>query len=336
MDTRKKVVTTSLEEDFEAIGLPINEHEQGRLSGVLTEDTDESLLNLSEADKAKKCPKCGKEYTGEKCIECGYSMQEDVDDAIDGPIVTRELMERVGNLPFENFEENDFDDLLDALKMKALPEGDEELKGIAEEVVKKIISEKIGSRVRRHKARSMGKKVSFQCGIGFRTDPKDPSGKRCVRAAVAAGGKGKLTKEARKKRLWGRGGKGMHSKKISARWSARRPRRESSEGLISPFAAELAALTEGYSEVNESVRDEVMGRVGRIFRLMHEEFNDPSVTEIYEGIFEELGESWEAGRLDEEVMDADDFIAEIKPALSLIMKSLDRIDRIDNGEAGEK
>lgn len=330
MDTRKKVVTTTLEEDFEKIGLPLDEAEQNGLSGILTEDVTEGA---PEPKKAQKCPKCGKEYTGEKCLECGYSMKEDVDDAIDGPLVTRELLERVSNLPFENFEEQDFDDLLSELKLKALPEEDEELKGLAEEVVKKILDEKVGVRMRRFKAHGMGRNVSFQCKKGFRTDPGDPTGKKCIRSAIAVGGKGKLTKEGRKKRLWGRSGMGARSKKISKRWSARRPRRESAEGLISPFAAELASLTEGSTEVNENVRDEVMGRIGRIFRLLHEEFTDPSVTEIYETVFEELDESWESGRLDEEVMEAEDFIAELKPALSLIMKSVDRVDRIDSGES---
>jgi hypothetical protein len=314
MDTRKKVITTTVEEDFKAIGLPLNEAEQGMLGGVLTEDVGTPLTypQGGQADQEQR-------------------QQEDV-DPIDGPVVTRELLERVSNLPFENFEEGDFDELLEALKAKTLPEDDEELKTMAEGVVKKILDEKIGVRTRRHKAHSMGKKVSFQCGPGFRTDPKDPAGKRCVRSVVAVGGKGKLTREERKKRLWGRSGQGMHSKKVSARWAVRRPRRESSEGLISPFAAELAALTEGTSEVSESARDEVMGRIGRIFRLLHEEFLDPSVTEIYENIYEELDEAWEAGRLDEEVMEPEDFVREVKPALSLIMKSLDRLDRIDKGE----
>jgi hypothetical protein len=328
MDTRKKVVTTTIEEDFKAIGVPLDEDEQAGLSGILTEDGADPIGEGGEPPKAKTCEKCGKADSTEKCA----CVKEDIDDAIDGPLVTKELLERVSNLPFENFEEKDFDDLLAELKTKALPEGDEELKTMAEEVVKKILDEKIGTRMRAHKARSMGKKVRFQCGPGFRTNPADPTGKQCVRAAVAAGGKGKLTKEQRKKRLWGRSGKGMHSKKVSARWAARRPRRASPEGLLRPFAAELAALTEGTSEVQESVRDEIMGRVGRIFRLLHEEFLDPSVTEVYENVFEELDEAWEAGRLDEEVMEVEDFIAEVKPALSLIMKSLDRLDRIDNGE----
>jgi hypothetical protein len=318
MDTRKKTVTTTLEEDFKEIGVVLDPTEQAGLSGILTEDGDEPN------------PTAPLEYveTPEE-ISAGTSVEENENDPIDGPIVTRELLERVSKLPFENFEESDFDELLDELKTKALPDGDDELREMAETVVKKILDEKVGTRMRRAKSHSMGRKVSFQCGIGFRTDPNDPTGKRCVRAAVAAGGKGKLTKEARKKRLWGRGGKGMHSKKVSARWRARR---ESVDGLISPFAAELASLTEASAQEQESVRDEIMGRIARIFHMLHEEFLDPAVTEVYENVYEELDESWEAGRLDEEVMESEDFIAEVKPALNLIIKSLDRLDRIDKGE----
>lgn len=336
MDTRKKVITTTLAEDFKSIGVPLDEGEQANLSGSLNEDQqfDEEFPPKKngddEDDDKKKCPKCKKGMKNGKC-ECGYSMKEDMDDAIDGPLVTRELLERVSNLPFENFEENDFDELLDALKLKALPEEDTELRGLAEEIVKKILNEKVGILKRKFKKHSMGKIRVRQCEPGKRTDPSDPSGKRCIRSAQAVGGIGKLTREGRKKRLWGKGGKGAKSKRITGIWAPRR-KKSRSEGLISPFAAELAALTEGAVEVSENVRDEIIGRVSRVFRLLHEEFSDASVSEVYENVFEDLHEAWEAGRLDEEVMESGDFIAEMKPALSLIMKSLDRLDKIDGGE----
>jgi hypothetical protein len=57
---------------------------------------------------------------------------------------------------------------------------------------------------------------------------------------------------------------------------------------------------------------------------------DEAVTRVFGDAYEAVEASWEAGRLDEDIMDEDEFMAEIKPVLTLIHKSLDRIQ----GEGG--
>ena len=48
--------------------------------------------------------------------------------------MTTELFERIQGLPFENLTEDDCDELLDGLKAKELPEGDEALSTLAEDL----------------------------------------------------------------------------------------------------------------------------------------------------------------------------------------------------------
>ena len=97
----------------------------------------------------------------------------------------------------------------------------------------------------------------------------------------------------------------------------------------------MGALLEGEDgRENLNVRDEIIDRVGTIFDLLIEEFNDNDVTSVLAEAYEPLLDSWTGGRLDEDVMEHDDFIAEVKPVVALITKSLDRIDREDRGELG--
>jgi hypothetical protein len=323
---KEKVVRTTLQEDFERVGLKADIEHLGEMGGAPPLEAPPAEENLGTA---KKCEKCGKEYKGEKCL-CSKKV-EGVDDPFDGPLVTKELLERIGNLPFENFEESDFDDLLNALKEKELPEGDEELATLAEAIVQKILDEKIGIRQRRHKARSMAKgKPRFFCQPGYRKAPGDETGKRCVPAHQAvAGGMGGLKREGRVKKRRSRSGKGKRSERISKRWAARR------EGVVSPFAAELAALHEGDShDEPKDVRDEILGRVEHILEMLSEEFLDNDVAAIFAEAYEPLMDAWEGGRLDEDVMEHEDFIAEVRPVLALITKSLDKIDREEKGESG--
>ena len=83
-----------------------------------------------------------------------------------------------------------------------------------------------------------------------------------------------------------------------------------------------------------TVRDELLDRVGSIVEMLSEEFVDEAVTRIFEAAYEPVAASWEAGRLDEDVMDEDEFIAEIKPMLTLIHKSLGKIGA--EGELGNE
>lgn len=344
----KKVVHTSLKEDFDKLGIPaISLTEQAHLGGIpLTEDKGK----LPAEEGKELCPECKSEIKEGKCTKCDYRMKsEDASDddtgegegeggstnegvdPLDSDTVNAEMFEAIMALPFDELQAEDVDELLEALKEKAMPEdASDELKGQAEQVVDFLL-EAVAKKTRRSKAGSMAKKASFQCPPGTRKDPKDPGGRRCVRAAKAAGGAGKLAKTARKKGRWSKSGKGKTSGRKSSRWAARRG--ESVESVQSPFALELAGLMEDTQEQEaKTVRDELLERVGNVMELLSEEFLDEAVTRVFEEAYELVEASWDAGRLDEDVMDEDEFIAEIKPVMTLIHKSLVRIQ--GEGELG--
>lgn len=360
----RKIVSTSLEEDFKALNITnFSEAEQCVLGGVsLTEgeegdekpDTDHEL---SEGKGKKvKCEDCGEMYDeGGKCKckqsdkEASESSEEDdnADDSDDNdetsedddkggkqeestdPFatddVTMAMFDAIMDLPYDDMEEGTVKDVLDGLAKKNLPEDAEEpLKLRAEEVVKHLLGEVAAKKTRRHGAGKMSKKATFQCPQGTRKDPENP--KRCVRAAKAVGGAGALAKEGRKKKKWAKTGAGKKSSKKSSRWAARRE-----DVNISPFAMELASLVEDVSEEKLTVRDDIIGQMSRIFDLLHEEFLDETVSEIFSEACEDVFTSWENGRLDEDLMSEDEFMSEIKPLLTLIHKSLGEIYGDDGG-----
>jgi len=341
METR--TVRRTLEEDLKKIGLTdVDVKKQLHLGGVVTESDDSKSKkcegkDCEKSDEDNSCPECGTEMEDGVCPECGYEVEYDdeMDDTeesrrhpLDSKVVNESMFDAIMDLPFENLEAEDIDAVLNGLKMKVLPNrAHESLKNRASEVVDFLVSEAVAKRTRKAKAGSMAKKAVFQCPPGTRKDPNDPNGRRCIRAAKAAGGAGKLAKQSRKKAKWMKSGAGKVSSRKSARWAARRG--ESDESL---FALELKGLMEDVQSQNESVRDELLDHIGNIIELLSEEFNDEAVTRVFEDACESLDSSWEAGRLDEDVMDEDEFIAEIKPVLTLIHKSLDRIQ--GNGGLG--
>jgi len=350
---RKTVITTSLDEDLKDLGLTLPDDQQAALSGILTEG-DEGQEEGCDTPGEKKRSKGkgrgeargdGKGPIGVPVGEKGEGDEgEDEDegdedgkkgkkegkkesiDPLDGPDVTPELFERIMGLPFDNLEAEDVEEILERLKQKNLPKGDEALRESAEKVVKYLMQEVAAKRTRRFKGGKVSKKKSFQCPPGTRQDPKNP--RRCVRAAKAAGGAGELHRERRKKKLWGRTGTGKKSERKSERMAARRPTKKES------FALELGAILEERTEDTMTVRDELMERVQRIFVMLCEEFDTEAVTEIFEEAFEPLGVAWDSGRLDEDVMEAPEFMGMIEPALALIHKSIERLDREDKGDLG--
>ncbi len=355
MITRK---VKSLDEDLRSLGL-IAEGEEVNSSLLGEESTEEAVAEDDDAEEsveeAKKpacegddCPKADDEEEEEKEEKDEEkeegAKEEDVedleidmldeDDALDSDNVNMEMLNAISELPISEMDTDDIADVLEALKEKNLPEGDEVLAERAEEIVDVLVAEAVAKKTRRSKAGSMAKKASFQCPQGTRKDPKDPGGRRCVKAAKAAGGAGKLAKEGRKKARWSKSGGGQKSQKKSARWAARREDVE-----LSPFAAELAGLLENDDIQVESVvtiRGEIIDRIGSIMEMLHEEFLDENVTSVMEGVYEGVVEAMDEGRLDENTMGEDDFIAELKAPLQLIAKSLGQIEQNEGSELGNE
>jgi len=299
-------ITSTLNEDFDALGINrMSVRDQAKLSGTpLTEEDEGFDLDLDADEDDSDLDSVGEGY-----------------DPLEDPDVNFELFESIMALPFESMDEDDVNEIIEALKEKNLPDdASDELKERAEEIIDHLL-EVVGKRIRRARAGKMSKKKSIQCPEGTRKDPKDKSGRRCVRAAKAAGGAGKLKKMARKKKRWSKSGLGKKSARKSSRWAARRE-----DVNVSSLALELNSLVEDVQSEKETVRDDIMESVANIMLLIHEEFLDDSVTEVLVNTYESIDAAWESGRLDEDVMDEDEFIAEIKPALMLIHRSMDKIE----------
>lgn len=295
-------VKRTLEEDFAALGVPI-ETIQGAHSGA----TDDTAVDDTAGDEAD------------------VQVEDVENDPIDGIYVTKELFDRIEALPFDEMEESDYEELLAELAEKELPDGDDDLREQAERVVV-TLKEGVANRQRRFKGGSTARKVSFQCPQGQRAVSTGGGRPQCRPAHIAAGGMGKLRKEGRKKKKWSRGGKGQMSKLKSGRVDKRRGAMRGEE-VVSPLAMELMQVSESTNDdMNISVRDEIVERIANIMGFLSEEFMDESVTKIYEDAIEEMVDSYDAGRLDEDVMDENEFIAELEPVISLITKSLEKIE----------
>jgi hypothetical protein len=299
--TRQRMKTT-LEEDFSALGIKMNTGRSVKMSGIIEEDKDDSP---QEPEK---------------------DLDED-NDPFDGEYVTNELFDRIEALPLDDLEEDDIQKVLDGLSEKKIPDTNVDILERAEKIVT-ALKEAKATRQRRFKGGSTSRKMSFQCPLGQRAVPGMPG--HCRPSHIIVGGQGKLAKEARvKEKLKTRKGSiyKQRRKKVEKRRKGLR-----SEENMSPFAQELLQLSEDISrEESKSLRDEIVERIVNIVDFLKEEFNDKTVVDIYEESIASVFDMYEAGRLEEDVMDDEEFIAELNPVLTIISKS---INKLDDGELG--
>lgn len=303
-----KSIKTTLEEDFQALNMNISADNSVKMSGIINEELDDTKKDKPE--------------------EQNNNLEEE-QDPFDGEFVTNELFDRIEALSLNDLEEEDIQKILDGLANKKIPDGDDDILKRAEVIVA-ALQEGKATRQRRFKAGSTARRLSFQCPPGMRAVSKDGGVPICRPSHVVAGGMGKLAKEGRKKKKWRRGGKGVVSQMRSARAEKRRVglRRENN---ISPFAEELLQISEDISTSARSVRDEIIERIVNIIELLNEEFMDEAISDIYTEAVDSVIDTYEAGRLEEDVMNDEEFIAELNPILTIISKS---INRLDDGEQG--
>lgn len=313
---KTKLVGTDLSEDLKALGVP----------GMTEESMARIALGPSLSEQAK--PKDDEEPEEEPEDDDEEEYDESKHDPFDGPFVTKALFDCIMDLPFESLDGDQIDLVIEGLKAKKVPKNVDGIAEQAELVARKLMDEAVAKRTRRARAHSMSKKASYQCPPGMRKDPGDPSGKRCIRSVQAAGGAGKLAKIKRKSKKWARSGAGAKSKRISKRWAERRPEKQTSD-----FAVELEHLLGESQEQVGSVRDEILCRIDSIVEMIVGEFDDAAVLAVFNEAIEPVAASYEGGRLDEDVMTADAFLAELRPVMALISKSLDRMERSDLGNA---
>ena len=310
---------TTLQEDLEQLGI-----KSDVIIGNIRATPSGELDEPDEPDEPDQEEDQDSDHEEEKEVD------ESSDDPIDGIYVTKELFDRIETLPFDSMEESDFEELLDELAEKKLPEGDDELREQAERVVI-LLKESAPKRGRRFKKFSMAKKMSYQCEPGKRAVYEKGNPKpRCLPSHIVVGSQGKINKEARQKVRKARFGKGKRSKQKSTNiWGPRREKFKK-EDMMSPLAQELMQVSESIEDSVIGIRDDIIDRCVNIIGFLAEEFQDAAVTQIYEDAIENMLDAYDVGRLDEDVMDGSEFIAELEPVVSLITKSLENLEKMED------
>jgi hypothetical protein len=308
-------IGTTLEEDFQSLGM-LTTQRSAEMSGILGEDKED------DSDSSGN--------TGDILEENSDVVNED-DDAIsfDGEYVTKELFDRIEALPLDTIDEDHLNQILDGLSSKKIPEDDAGILEQAERVVN-ALKEGVASRQRRFKAGSTARKISFQCPKGQRAVSTGGGRPVCRPSHIVAGGMGKLSKERRKKKKWSRSGHGTMSQMKSTRVERRRTGLRSEDSkmdeTMSPLALELMQISESVSGSSITVRDEIIERIINIIDFLNEEFCEDTIADIYTEAVDSIIDTYEAGRLEEDVMDDDEFIEELSPILNVITKSINRLD----------
>lgn len=316
---KTKLVSESLSKDLAALGVPgLTEASMVRVA--LGSGLSESLTEGCKGGKGGRpaeddvCPECGEDPCvcddEESTDDEGEDYEEAKHDPIDGPFVTPALFDRIEALPFESLTGAQVDQVIEELKIKKVPRN---IAGIAEraEVVARKLME---ARKKAIIVRGKRKRITIA---------NDPAAKKARRERRLDYKKhrAQITKQ---RKITAR----RQPAKIAAARTAMAHAR-----LGDDFAVELEHLLHETQERREDVRSEILGRIDRIVEMITDEFDDTAVDGVFEAGCEPIAASYQAGRLDEDVMHADAFLAEIRPIMSLISKSLDRLERGDRGNA---
>lgn len=295
---KMKMSANTLQEDLDALGI-----------GGLSEDVMASValgVPLAEKSCSKDMPDDEEDDEEE---EDGEEYEESRHDPMDGPYVTHVLFDRIMALPLDDLAVEDIEMVIEGLKTKRIPRNIHGIQERAEEVASTLL-EKMKSIIR------AGKRERIR--IDTSPDAKARRRKRTLDYKVDK------TKIKRKRKIWARKPGAKRAAKKTAMAHKRMGDSES-------FAVELEHILYEHGERDMNVRDEILLRIDRIIDLVGEEFNDQAVVDVFDEAVESLSASYEAGRLDEDVMDVDAFLSEIRPVMALISKSLDRLDRTGSG-----
>lgn len=294
------------------------------LKGLGVKGMDTSLLAtlggqiLAEAAKGKCATKDedpladdepAEELEGGEPEDDEEEYDEAREDPIDGRWVSHALFDRILALPFANLSEDQLDALIEELKEKRIPASKPDLQERAQEVAQRLLDEK------RRVAVVKGKRTIQNINTSGAANRERRERRRKARRQRS---KLKLQRLKRGRRA---------SSKMAAAKTARTKERL---GLVNSteFASELESMLG--EERNLSLRADLLERIDRIVDLLGDEFLDEAVDEVFDGVLESLDASYHGGRLDEAVMNDDQFLAEIRPAIQLISKSLDKLERSGN------
>lgn len=334
----QRIIDSTFEQDMQALGLSTMVEDQRTLAGmnVLTED---SVVGggVKRLDT----------------IAVSGMQQTESDDPIEGPVVTRELFNRIAALPFENMDAGDIDALLEELGKKDLPEGDAALAARAQEVVEMLLrtkgqlaegmafrtfGAKSGKMVTKHrqtgtagrKARLMAKKYRRTHKSLIKRASKKMQAKgwfKRVQKLRAAKMGSKTDKIAAKpiRKLLGAGKRGPVRGFGSLGASA-----------DSEIANDLRSVLHE-SRVQAGSRAEIVERLNNIFTLMSEMYASPEVDAVLEEALIPVIDRANAGTLVEDALNEDEFVATLAPCFNLVTRIMESIEdgEIDFDYLGE-
>ena len=328
----KNQIVSTFEEDMKTFGISTTVADQRTLSGMGV-ITEESVVMASPPSRDTAIVESAAVVSEMKAINAN--------DPIDGPVVTHELFNRIAGLDFSKLTVESVDEILEGLKAKDLPEGDEGLAKRATEVVNMLISHKgqlaEGSAFRTFAAHS-GKMVTkhHQTGTaGRKARMQAKKYRRMHKSQIVRSAKKREHKSWFKKVMKMRAMKmGAHAQRvirpIRNLVGAGKPGAMAGGQLAASADMEIAndlrsVLSE--SRVQAGARSEVIERLNSIFELISEMYNAESVDDVLEEAFIPVIERANAGTLTEDTLNDDEFVAALAPCLNVVTRVMESIEQ---------
>jgi len=339
----QRIIDSTFEQDMAALGLSTMVEDQRTLAGmnVLTED---SVMGggVKRLDT----------------IAVSGQAQTEAHDPIEGPVVTRELFNRIAALPFENMSVEDLDALLEELGKKDLPEGDAALTARAQEVVEMLLRTKgkleEGMAFRTFGAKS-GRMTTKHRRTGTKARMANLKAKKRRKTHKTQDKRADIKREAK---AWYKNVQkiraaklGKRGNKLAARIAAKPFRKLLGAGKRGPVGGfgSLGASADSEiandlrsvlheSRVQAGTRAEIVERLNNIFTLMAEMYDSPEVDAVLEEALIPVIERANAGTLVEDALNEDEFVATLAPCFNLVTRIMESIEdgEVDFDYLGEE
>lgn len=312
----------------------LNENMVDELASLAGLSVTEAVAPVTEAKKeSAKAPKKGAKPAaceGPGCDAEDDEMDDEEDDyeegtdPIEAPHMTEQLVTRLERLDLAALPDEALANLAVALAAKTFEQDGSPLAtrcgAVAEALAAALadrgiaLDEALFTRGKFFKAGGVARKLGKRAVAGYHM----VAGKiKKVAAALR-------TRMARLKKRYAKSGAGQRSLRKSNIFKKRRAAITGGESVL---AAELAGLLAEGQMNTTSARMEVLGLLESCFDLLSDEIMDEAVDQVFEAALTPLAAGFHAGRLDEAVMDEDAFMAEIGPAVTLLSRTMDKVDR---------
>lgn len=307
MHGNRRLSSNSLTEDLASIGL---KQTAGGVHALATERVENRVLSPGIRPLEESAPD-----------KRPQSLEE---DPLDGKFVNRELLGRIVNLPFAHMSEEDFDELINAFGGKELPEGDQELANLAESVMQTILEGRVAIRMQAgkkiHTQRTSARKKRQSKKLARKPRSAKLAKKRAKKEARGQIDRGKL-KTARRQ--------GISKRELQMAAKAKLKKKPSKKREDMGLAAELQSLLD--ESVDRGEFAETQDRIFRVFALISEMTND-EVTDVLQEAWDDFKEKVSIT----EDLEPEGFLEMAKPCLSLIKRSLEEFELVDDQPEGDE